>query len=74
MKIVKYFLHLFKLIFKHKCYCNYKPLTDVDVINIIIKKYDIMKMKKRDVSKCFKKILNENDKKLSELLSKINFE
>ena len=33
-----------------------------------------MKMKKCDVSKCFKKILNENDKKLSELLSKINFE
>ena len=42
------------------------------MIDMIIEKQDIMKMNKKDITKYFQEILNENDKKLSELLSKIN--
>lgn len=51
---------------------QYKPLTDDSMIDMIIEKQDIMKMNKKDITKYFQEILNENDKKLSELLSKIN--
>ena len=51
---------------------QYKPLTDDSMINMIMEKQDIMKMNKKDVFKYFQEILDENDKKLSELLSKIN--
>ena len=51
---------------------QYKPLTDVCMIDMIMEKQDVMKMNKKDILKHFKEILDENDKKLAELLSKIN--
>lgn len=51
---------------------RYKPLTDRNMIEMIMEKQDIMKMNKKDITKHFQEILDENDRKLSELLSTIN--
>lgn len=51
---------------------QYKPLTDRNMIEMIMEKQDIMKMNKKDITKHFQEILDENDRKLSELLSTIN--
>ena len=42
------------------------------MIEMIMEKQDIMKMNKKDITKHFQEILDENDRKLSELLSTIN--
>lgn len=51
---------------------QYKPLTDSSMMEMIMEKHDVMKMNKKDILKHFQEILDENDKKLSELLSTIN--
>lgn len=51
---------------------QYKPLTDVSMIDMMIEKQDVMKMNEKGILKHFQEILDENDKKLSELLSTIN--
>lgn len=51
---------------------QYKPLTDNSMIDMIMEKQDVMKMNKKDILKHFQEILDENDRKLSELLSTIN--
>ena len=51
---------------------QYKPLTDISMIEMIMEKNDVLKMNKKDILNHFQEILDENDKKLAELLSKIN--